>query len=103
MLVASVVLAPSAAAAPSNDQQIIAQQNTELDRQANDVDPVTGQRRFTPLPPPPHHGHDRTGASTASDLATTQLAAAAVTDPAQIGSWAVGTPFSGDQNMVHVV
>jgi len=108
LLGATVVLSPSAAAAPSPspspaDQQIIAQQNKELDSQANELDPATGQSRFTPLPPPPNHGHDSTGTPTASDLMTTEMTAAAVTDPAQIGSWASKTPFSGDQNMVHVV
>lgn len=100
---ATVALAPGAAAAPSDDQRVIAQQNRELDPQANEVDPATGQSRFTPLPAPPYHGHDAAGAATSSDLMTTEMAAAAVTDPAQVGSWATGTPFSGDQNMVHVV
>ena len=100
---ATVVLIPGASAAPSNDAQVIARQNSELDSQANDVDPVTGQSRFTPLPAPMHHGHDRTGAPTSSDLMTTEMAAAAVTGPTQVGSWASGTPFTGDQNMVHVV
>ena len=76
MWLAAVALTPGAAAAPSNDQQVIAQQNAELDSQANDVDPVTGQSRFTPLPQLHHHGHDRTGAPTSSDLMTTEKAAA---------------------------
>ncbi|WP_324276178.1 hypothetical protein [Blastococcus brunescens] len=66
----AVLTGPQAAAAPKPpgaEQQLIAQQNRELDPQANDVDPVTGQSRCTPLPPLPHHGHDRTGAATASD------------------------------------
>jgi hypothetical protein len=103
MWLATVALVPGASAAPSNDARVIAQQNSELDSQANDVDPVTGQSRFTPLPAPMHHGHDRTGAPTSSDLMTSEMAAAAVTDPTQVGSWASGTPFTGDQNMVHVV
>src|SRR3954470_17030315 len=103
MFTATVVLSPSAAASPAHDQQVIVQQNKELDSQANEVDPATGQSRFTPLPPPAHQGHDRTGTPTASDLMTTEMTAAAVTDPSQIGSWATGTPFSDDQNMVHVV
>ena len=103
MWLLTVVLSPAAVAAPSDDQRVIAQQNKELDPQANEVDPATGQSRFTPLPPPAHHGHDRTGTPTSSDLMTTEMTAAAVTDPAQVGSWATGTPFSGDQNMVHVV
>jgi hypothetical protein len=109
----AVAVAPGAAAAPSpgggapaihhHDQQVIAQQNRELDPQANDVDPMTGQRRFTPLPPLPHHGHDRAGAATASDMTTSEMAAAAVADPAQVGSWTYEAPLTGDQNMVHVV
>ena len=40
MLLATVVLSPGAAAAPpAGDQRVIAQQNKELDPQANDVDP----------------------------------------------------------------
>jgi hypothetical protein len=104
---ALVVLTPGTVSAkpapPASPQQIIAQQNLELDSQANDVDPVTGQDRFTPLPPLAHHGHDRTGTATASDLMTAEMAAAAVADPAQVGSWAAEAPFTGDQNMVHVV
>jgi len=106
MFTAVVTGSPGAAAAPAaphGDRQVIAQQNRELDPQANDVDPLTGQSRFTPLPSLPHHGHDRTGTVTASDLATTEMAAAAVADPAQVGSWAYETPFTGDQNMNHVV
>ena len=34
---------------------------------------------------------------------TTEMTAAAVADPAQVGSWAYEAPFTGDQNMVHVV
>ena len=95
---------PAAAAPPSPaDQALIAQQNRELDSQANDVDPVTGPDRFKPLPPLPHHGHDRTGTPTSSDLTTSEMAAAAISDPAQVGSWSYETPFTGDQNMVHVV
>src|SRR5688572_14761572 len=90
-------------AAHHHDQRLIAQQNEELDPQALDADPVTGARRFTPLPPLPHHGHDRTGTPTASDLSTSEMAAAAIDDPAQVGSWAYEAPFTGDQNMVHVV
>ncbi|MET0764004.1 MAG: galactose oxidase-like domain-containing protein [Blastococcus sp.] len=103
---AAVMVSPTAAAAPpvpTSDQQVIAQQNRELDPQALDVDPSTGQPRFTPLPPLHHHGHDRTGTPTASDVMTTEMTAAAVTDPAQVGSWAYEEPFTGDQNMVHVV
>jgi hypothetical protein len=108
LMMASSVLAisPVAAASPTahdHDQRVIAQQNRELDPQALDVDPRTGQPRFTPLPPLPHHGHDRTGTPTASDLTTSEMAAAAIEDPAQVGSWSYGTPFTGDQNMVHVV
>lgn len=110
LLVAPAVLAGSPGAAlakpgvPPTDQQVIAQQNLELDPQANDLDPETGQRRFTPLPAPAHHGHDRTGTPTASDVLTTEMMAAAViSDPAQIGSWATEEPFTGDQNMNHVV
>jgi hypothetical protein len=107
MCPAVLTVAPGAAGAKPrtgpSDAQVIAQQNKELDPQANDVDPATGQDRFRPLPPLPHHGHDRTGTPTASDVLTTEMMAAAVTDPAQVGSWAVETPFTGDQNMVHVV
>jgi hypothetical protein len=103
MVLSTVGLSPGATAAPPNDQQVIAQQNQELDPQALAVDPMTGQARFTPLPSLPHHGHDQTGASTSSDIMTTEMAGAAAADPAQVGSWASGTPFSGDQNMVHVV
>jgi hypothetical protein len=106
MLPATLAVSPGAAAAPPghhHDQRVIAQQNRELDPQANDVDPLTGQPRFTPLPPLPHHGHDRTGTATASDVMTTEMAAAAVDDPALIGSWASEAPFTGDQNMNHVV
>ena len=49
----AVALSPGAAAAPSmsaGDQRMIAQQNRELDSQALDADPATGQPRFTPLP-----------------------------------------------------
>jgi hypothetical protein len=114
-LMCSAVLAasPGAAAAPSpgtaapasghHDHKVIAQQNRELDPQALKIDPRTGEPSFTPLPPLEHHGHDRTGTRTASDLTTSQMAAAAVADPAQIGSWSYETPFTGDQNMVHVV
>ena len=103
---AALAVSPTAAAAPAvpvDDQRVIAQQNRELDPQALDVDPSTGQPRFTPLPPLPHHGHDRTGTPTASDLTTTEMTGATVTDPAQVGSWAYEEPFTGDQNMVHVV
>ncbi len=31
------------------------------------------------------------------------MTGATVTDPAQVGSWAYEEPFTGDQNMVHVV
>jgi Domain of unknown function (DUF1929) len=93
----------AATAAPPTDQPVIAQQNRELDPQANVVDPVTGQERFAPLPAPAHHGHDRTGAPTASDVVTTEMMGAAVTDAAQVGSWSYEAPFAGDQNMVHVV
>jgi hypothetical protein len=102
----AVALSPGAAATPSvssADQRVIAAQNRELDPQALDTDPETGQPRFTPLPKLPHHGHDRTGTPTASDLTTSEMAAAAVADPAQVGSWAYETPLTGDQNMVHVV
>ena len=93
---------------PHRDHDVIAQQNRELDPQANAVDPVTGRTRFRPLPPPAHHGHDRTGTPTASDLsgsgtAAATTAAAAVENPAQIGSWAAEAPFGGEQNMNHVV
>src|SRR5215218_5800920 len=50
---AALAVSPTAAAAPAvpvDDQQVIAQQNRELDPQALDVDPSTGQSRFTPLP-----------------------------------------------------
>ena len=103
---AAVAVSPEVAAAPSvspGDSRVIAQQNRELDPQALQVDPRTGEERFTPLPPLPHHGRDRTGTRTASDLTTSEMAAAAVEDPAQVGSWSYETPFSGDQNMVHVV
>jgi hypothetical protein len=108
MLVAAAALSPGNAVAeprvPLADQQLIAQQNRELDPQANDLDPATGQPRFEPLPAPAHHGHDRTGTRTASDMMTTEMMAAAVAaDPAQIGSWAFEKPFTTDQNMVHVV
>ena len=107
MLVGALAVSPGTAVAkpsiPVDAQTIIAQQNRELDPQALDEDPATGAPRFTPLPPLPHHGHDRTGTPTASDLMTTEMMAAAVTDPAQIGSWSYETPFTGDQNMVHVV
>jgi hypothetical protein len=110
---AVLVVSPGATAAPSpgdsppahhdHDQRLIAQQNQELDPQALDADPVSGARRFTPLPPLAHHGHDRTGTPSASDLSTSEMAAAAIDDPAQVGSWAYEAPFTGDQNMVHVV
>jgi hypothetical protein len=106
MWVAAIAVAPEAATArptPSSDQQLIAQQNHELDPQALDVDPLTGQSRFTPRVPLPHHGHDRTGTPTASDVMTNQSSAAAVVDPAQIGAWTAAAPFTGSQNMVHVV
>ena len=109
MWLAVLAVTPGAAsAAPSrapdhSQHAVIAQQNRELDPQALDADPETGQPRFTPLPALPHHGHDRTGTATASDVATAQVAAAAVADPAQIGSWAAEAAFTGDQNMVHVV
>ena len=106
LALSALALSPGADAAPAvstADQRIIAAQNRELDSQALDVDPDTGQPRFTPLATPTHHGHDRTGAATASDLSTSEMAAAAVADPAQVGSWSYDTPFSGDQNMVHVV
>jgi len=107
LLLPAVLTVSPAAARPSamsaHDQQMIAQQNRELDPQANDVDPMTGMRRFTPLAPLPHHGHDRTGAATASDMSTGEMAAAAVADPAQVGSWTSQAPFTGEQNMVHVV
>jgi hypothetical protein len=102
----AVALSPGAGAAPSmsaGDQRMIAQQNRELDSQALDADPATGQPRFTPLPALPHHGHDRTGAATASDMTTSEMAAEAVADPAQVGSWTYEAPLTGDQNMVHVV
>src|SRR3954470_17935607 len=111
---AAVPMSPGAAAAPSSgdaapsavhhhDQQLIAQQNRELDPQALDTDPETGQPRFTPLAALPHHGHDRTGAATASDMTTSEMAAAAVADPAQVGSLTNEAPLTGYQNMVHVV
>ena len=108
MLVAVTAVGPGKrrrrAARALADQQLIAQQNRELDPQANDLDPATGQPRFTPLAAPEHHGHDRTGTRTASDMMTTEtMAAAVIADPAQVGSWAYETPFTGDQNMVHVV
>ena len=107
MTVAALTVAPGTAVAKPGgalaDQQLIAQQNRELDPQANDLDPATGQSQFTPLPAPRHHGHDRTGTPTASDLMTTEMTAAAVIDPAQIGSWSYEAPFAGDQNMNHVV
>jgi hypothetical protein len=108
MLVAAIALSPGSAVAqpgaPLTDEQLIAQQNRQLDPQANDLDPTTGQSRFRPLPAPEHHGHDRTGTRTASDLMTTEMMAAAViADPAQIGSWSYEAPFTGDQNMTHVV
>jgi hypothetical protein len=108
VLVAAVTLSPASAVAEPGltlaDQQLIAQQNRELDPQANDHDPVTGQPRFTPLPVPEHHGHDRTGTPTASDMMTPEMmATTVVADPAQIGSWAAEKPFTVDQNMVHVV
>jgi hypothetical protein len=107
MLVTALAVAPGIAVAkpgkPPSDRQLIAQQNRELDPQANDLDPATGQERFKPLPAPHHHGHDRTGTPTASDLMTTEMMAAAVTDPAQIGAWSYESPFTGDQNMTHVV
>ena len=103
-LLFSVRPGPASAAPGMTDQQIIAQQNAELDPQANDLDPKTGKERFKPLPKPKFHSHDRTGTPTTSDLNTASFAAAAdVTDPAQIGSWSSETPFTGDQNMVHVV
>jgi hypothetical protein len=82
---------------------VIAQQAPDLDPQANDADPATGQPRFTPMPAPPHHGHDATGTHTASDVMATEMAAAAVEDPAQIGAWSREAPLANDQNMVHVV
>jgi hypothetical protein len=106
VLPALLAVSPGAAAAPPGqpgDARIIAQQNRELDPQALDVEPLTGQSRFTPLPPLPHHGHDSTGTPTASDVATTDMTAAAVAEPTQLGSWAAEAPFTGDQNMVHVV
>jgi hypothetical protein len=107
MLVTALAVAPGIAVAkpgkPPSDRQLIAQQNRELDPQANDLDPATGQERFKPLPAPHHHGHDRTGTPTASDLMTTEMMAAAVTHPAQIGAWSYESPFTGDQNMTHVV
>lgn len=112
ILTAVLAVTPGAAAAPSRpspqEQRLIAQQNRDLDPQANDVDPRTGQSRFQPLPALPHRGHDRTGTPTSSDVAGTSMstsgvAAAAVTDPKLIGSWSYEAPFAGDQNMNHVV
>ena len=108
MLVAALAVTPQTAVAappaPPGDQGLIAQQNRELDPQANDLDPATGESRFTPLPAPSHHGHDRTGTPTASDVMTTEMMAAAVAaDPALLGSWSYEAPFTGDQNMNHVV
>jgi hypothetical protein len=103
---ALMAASPGAAAAPSGTPgaaQVIAQQNRELDPQANDVDPATGRSRFTPLPPLPHHGPDALGTPTASDVSTTEMSAAAVADTGQTGSWSAEAPFTGDQNMVHVV
>ena len=112
VLPALLAVSPGAAAAPPGspgDPKIIAQQNRELDPQALDVDPLTGRSRFTPLPPLPHHGHDSTGTPTASDLPTSDttttamVEAAAAADPSLIGSWTSEAPFTGDQNMNHVV
>jgi hypothetical protein len=107
MCVPALVVSPGTALAkpgvPPSDQEVIERQNRELDPQANDIDPQTGQSRFRPLPAPHHHGHDRTGTPTASDVMTTEMMAAAVTDPGQVGAWSYEAPFTGDQNMVHVV
>jgi hypothetical protein len=103
---AVVAVSPGAAAAPPSpaEQALIAQQNRELDPQANAVNPKTGQDLVPkPLPPLPHHGHDQTGTPTASDLPTTELAGEPLDDPAQVGSWAAEAPFTTGQNMVHVV
>jgi Domain of unknown function (DUF1929) len=88
---------------PGHDQHIIAQQNQELDPQALDVDPATGEARFAPLPPLAHHGHDQTGTAMTSDVAIAGAVVAPALDAATIGSWAAEAPFTGDQNMVHVV
>jgi hypothetical protein len=105
-------VAPGAAAAPPTPDpgsghhhaDVITQQNRELDPQANDVDPATGKERFRPQHPLPHHGHDRTGTPIASDVMTTAMVeAAAIDDPTLLGSWTSEAPFTGDQNMNHVV
>ena len=111
MCSAGVAVPSSGSAAPpdpGHHHEVIAQQNRELDSQANDVEPATGRPRFRPLPAPAHHGHDRTGTPTVSDLPDQDAAiaaaeAAAVADPALIGSWTSEAPFDGEQNMNHVV
>ena len=65
--------------------------------QAQYLDPQVDESAVAPQPAP------HSGTHSARDLATIEAAAAAPTDPSQVGSWSYDQPFPSDFNAIHVI